>query len=49
MFEWNVTSYATEWYVPVQDLVEIYEVSHSRKKHIIYPSISRFTMEATVR
>ena len=26
IFEWNVTSYATEWYVPVQDLVEIYEV-----------------------
>jgi len=25
IFEWNVTSYATEWYVPVQDLVEIYE------------------------
>merc|ERR1719369_264701 len=25
VFEWNVTSYATEWYVPVQDLVEIYE------------------------
>ena len=26
VFEWNVTSYATEWYVPVQDLVEIYQV-----------------------
>ena len=25
VFEWNVTSYATEWYVPVVDLVEIYK------------------------
>ena len=29
IFEWNVTSYATEWFVPVQDLVEIYEVRDS--------------------
>ena len=27
LFEWNVTSYATEWYVPLQDLMEIYEVN----------------------
>jgi len=26
VFEWNVTSYATEWYVPVVDLVEIYKI-----------------------
>ena len=25
VFEWNVTSYATEWYVLVVDLVEIYK------------------------
>jgi hypothetical protein len=26
VFEWNVTSYGNEWYVPVADLVEIYKV-----------------------
>ena len=25
VFEWNVTSYAYEWFVPVDDLVEIYQ------------------------
>ena len=26
LFEWNVTSYATEWYVPVEDIMEIYQI-----------------------
>ena len=26
VFEWDVTSYATEWYVPVEDIMEIYQV-----------------------
>jgi hypothetical protein len=25
VFEWNVTAYGNEWFVPVADLVEIYK------------------------
>ena len=28
IFEWNVTSYATEWFVPLQDIMEIYDVKY---------------------
>ena len=31
VFEWNVTSYATEWFVPVVDLVEIYKWGQNLK------------------
>ena len=31
VFEWNVTSYATEWFVPVNDLVEIYKWDQNLK------------------
>ena len=34
VFEWNVTSYATEWFVPVVDLVEIYKWDQKLKPGI---------------
>jgi len=33
VFEWNVTSYATEWYVPVVDLVKIYKLYYGEESN----------------
>ena len=26
VYEWNVTDYATQWFIPTQDLINIYQV-----------------------
>ena len=39
VFEWNVTSYAYEWYVPVQDLVEIYDDYYGSEENVMTEEI----------
>ena len=38
VYEWNVTDYATQWFLPTQDLINIYQVRVS--PYLLYYSYS---------
>ena len=39
MTQWNVTSYAYEWFVPVLDLVEIYDDYYGEEDNVMTEEI----------
>ena len=39
LIQWNVTSYAYEWFVPVLDLVEIYDDYYGEEDNVMTEEI----------